>query len=426
MAKDVYQRLRRHLDNLPGGYPSTESGVELRILRRLFTPEEAELALKLTVIPEPGPVVARRAKQPLEQVTPMLDDMAKKGLIFRYEYKGQVMYMAAQYVIGIWEYHVNDLDPELIKDMNEYIPHLFKPEDWQKAPQLRTIPVERSLTPQHEVTHYEAAEELVRAQKKFLVAPCICRREHEMIGEGCDKPQESCLVFGAGVDYYEANGLGRRIDMEEALAIIKQAAASPATGILRCRLRSVLDVALATPASLACRTPCLPAAGCAGFYEYVCRDGLERSRQAVYGELDPEWDIYQQVEHIFRSGLKFALKQPQYIALYLNVASAGMSEFADRMSREVESFTAGHLKKLLRKGINEGKVRPDIDVNLAAFLINSLYIMFLASLASRHFQIRMKVYLEIKGRLTARNLEQHLSTTIEQIHTVLRPAPPAV
>ncbi len=223
MAKDVYQKLRRHLDNLPGGYPATESGVELRILRRLFSSEEAELATKLTVIPEPGPVVARRAKRPLEELAPILDDMAGKGLIFRYEYKGKVMYMAAQYVIGIWEYHVNDLDPELIKDMNEYIPHLFTPDGWKKAPQLRTIPVARSITPQHEVMPFEAAEELVRAQKKFLVAPCICRREHDMIGEGCDKPEESCLVFGAGVDYYEGNGLGRRIDMEEALAIIKQA-----------------------------------------------------------------------------------------------------------------------------------------------------------------------------------------------------------
>lgn len=161
------------------------------------------------------------------------------------------------------------------------------------------------------------------------------------------------------------------------------------------------------------------------FYEYVCRDGLERSRQAVYGELDPEWDIYRQVEHIFRAGLKFALQHPQYIALYLNVASAGMSDFADRISREVESFTAQHLKKLLHKGIKDGVVRPDLDVNLAAFLINTLYIMFLASVASRHFQIRMKLYLEIKGKLTARNLEHHLTKTIEQIHTVLRPAPPA-
>ena len=223
MAKDVYQKLRRHLDDLPGGYPTTESGVELRILRRLFSPEEAELAMKLTVIPEPGAVVARRAKKPLEELTPLLDEMARKGLIFRYEYKSQVMYMAAQYVIGIWEYHVNDLDPELIKDMNEYIPHLFKPEDWQKAPQLRTIPVGRSLTPEHEVLHYEAAEELVRTQKKFLVAPCICRKEQHIKGQMCGKPMEVCLVFGWGADYYQRNGLGRVITLEETLDILRRA-----------------------------------------------------------------------------------------------------------------------------------------------------------------------------------------------------------
>ena len=49
---DVYRRLQKHIDELPVGYPATESGVELRILRRLFTPEEAEVALALSAIPE--------------------------------------------------------------------------------------------------------------------------------------------------------------------------------------------------------------------------------------------------------------------------------------------------------------------------------------------------------------------------------------
>ena len=38
---DVYQDLARHLDNLPAGFPRTETGVEIRILKRLFTPREA-------------------------------------------------------------------------------------------------------------------------------------------------------------------------------------------------------------------------------------------------------------------------------------------------------------------------------------------------------------------------------------------------
>jgi hypothetical protein len=32
-------RLREFLNNIPGGYPETESGVELRILEKFFTPE---------------------------------------------------------------------------------------------------------------------------------------------------------------------------------------------------------------------------------------------------------------------------------------------------------------------------------------------------------------------------------------------------
>jgi electron transport complex protein RnfB len=46
---DVYKRLATHLDNLPASFPATDSGVELRILKRLLTPEEAEAAMALIV-----------------------------------------------------------------------------------------------------------------------------------------------------------------------------------------------------------------------------------------------------------------------------------------------------------------------------------------------------------------------------------------
>ncbi|MBW1770279.1 MAG: hypothetical protein JRJ17_03805, partial [Deltaproteobacteria bacterium] len=139
------KKLAEHLDKLPGGFPSTETGVELRILRRLFTPEEAEFALRLTLIPEEPRVIARRARVTTEEASRRLEEMAGKGLIFRMGPKrGSTKYMASQYVIGIWEYHVDDLDEGLIRDMNEYIPTLMNVETWKKAPQLRTIPVGRS------------------------------------------------------------------------------------------------------------------------------------------------------------------------------------------------------------------------------------------------------------------------------------------
>ncbi len=59
---DVYRRLQRHLDKMPVGFPATDSGVELRILRRLFTPEEAEVGLLLSAVPEPLDRIHSRAK----------------------------------------------------------------------------------------------------------------------------------------------------------------------------------------------------------------------------------------------------------------------------------------------------------------------------------------------------------------------------
>ena len=83
MNQDVYERLARHLDQLPGGFPKTESGVELRILKRLFTEGEAELACHLTHLPEPAETIARRANRPVEELADRLQRMSLKGLIFR-------------------------------------------------------------------------------------------------------------------------------------------------------------------------------------------------------------------------------------------------------------------------------------------------------------------------------------------------------
>lgn len=221
--RDVFKLLAKHLDELPAGFPPTESGVELRILRRLFTEEEAEMALHLTLIPERAKSIAKRTGLSAENACELLSDMSLKGLIYRIDREGEEpKYMAAHFIIGIWEFHVNDLSPELIEDMEEYMPY-FVSEIWEKTPQLRTVPINQSIPVEHEILDYENAEHLVRSHKKFLVAPCICRRERKMIGEGCDKLEEACLVLGGGVEYYEKNGLGRRISLDETLAILKRA-----------------------------------------------------------------------------------------------------------------------------------------------------------------------------------------------------------
>ena len=82
MSSEIYQKLAEHLDRLPAGYPSTSSGVEIRILRRLFSPEEAEIALHLTLIAEEPRVIAYRAGIQVNEASKRLDEMDRKGLIF--------------------------------------------------------------------------------------------------------------------------------------------------------------------------------------------------------------------------------------------------------------------------------------------------------------------------------------------------------
>ncbi len=66
-------------------------------------------------MPEPVERIAKRVSLPAEELAEQLYQMSRKGLIFRADVPEGPRYMAAQYVVGIWEYHVNDLDEDLIR-----------------------------------------------------------------------------------------------------------------------------------------------------------------------------------------------------------------------------------------------------------------------------------------------------------------------
>ena len=221
--KDVYSRLALHLDDLPAGFPATESGVELRILKKLFSKEEATLALGLRMKPEPAAKIAKRLQIEAATLEPVLDKMSRKGLIFRARKGDLTLYMATQFVVGIWEYHVNDLSEELIRDVNEYVPVLLG-KTWaeMETKQLRVIPIAESVPAEASIMPYEEAATIIKSQSKIVVAPCICRTEQKMMGAGCDSPMEACFIFGVAAYYYEENGLGRSISQEEAMQLMQK------------------------------------------------------------------------------------------------------------------------------------------------------------------------------------------------------------
>ncbi|HSG15589.1 MAG TPA: 4Fe-4S binding protein [Anaerolineae bacterium] len=220
---DVYERLAEFLDTLPAGYPRTEDGRELKLLRTLFTPEEAEMAQQLTLIAEPARVIARRVKRPVDEVAEQLEGMARKGLVYSI-HRGDdpPEYMATQYAIGFFEFQVGRFDEEMASANSAFM-ETISPRWWEQMPQMRTIPVGESIPTGSTVMIYEEAENLVRSQDRLRVNPCVCRKQKKLLGQGCDKPLESCLAFGDAADYYERLGVGRAIDQEEALSILERA-----------------------------------------------------------------------------------------------------------------------------------------------------------------------------------------------------------
>ena len=198
--EDVYKKLAIHLDNTPSGFPETESGVELRILNQLFTKEEATLTLCLVLMLETVEAIAKRAGKDPKEIEPMLIEMGKKGLILHTNRNDVNTFMLLHFVVGIWEYQVNRLTKELIKDFNEYVPDLIKSQYKNKTQQLRVIPVAKAVNTELNIMDYEQVENIIRSQSKILVAPCICRKEHTIMDKGCDKISEACLIFGSGAD----------------------------------------------------------------------------------------------------------------------------------------------------------------------------------------------------------------------------------
>ena len=118
---EVYERLRERLDMFPQGFPKTESGVELEILERLFSPEEAEIGLSLRPYPEPVSTIAERMGGNEKKLGETLYDMSKRGLILRFKESEEVIYyFLAPWMVGIWEFQVKNLTQENIKLYENY------------------------------------------------------------------------------------------------------------------------------------------------------------------------------------------------------------------------------------------------------------------------------------------------------------------
>ena len=81
MVDQVYRELARKLDSIPPGFPATESGVELQLLARLYTQEEAAIVTVMSLTYETAGDIAARAAMDPDAAYELLSGAARKGLI---------------------------------------------------------------------------------------------------------------------------------------------------------------------------------------------------------------------------------------------------------------------------------------------------------------------------------------------------------
>jgi len=219
--RDVYKKLAKKLDSMPQGFPATDDGLELKILRKIFTPEDAETAIKLKPMPETAEQIARRFGKPVEEMRAKLDAMAEKGQIGSFTIKGKQRYMFVPYVLGVYEFQVKHLDEELAGMVEDYEPVYSQSLGGSKPAFGRVIPLNASIKAEASILSYEDMQGMIDKAKSFLLLPCICRRKKALLGEPCSHPEETCLAFSReenAFDYF--HHAGRIISREEAEEVL--------------------------------------------------------------------------------------------------------------------------------------------------------------------------------------------------------------
>ncbi len=227
----VYTQLQQHLDSQAVGFPVTKSGVEIKILKHIFTPGEAEIACFLDYRLEPLETIYPRVEHlvgsagDLEKI---FQGMQKKGGIESKIKNGEKQYCNAPLVVGMYEFQNYRLTPEFIKDFNAYTSDKNYGIDFisTELPQMRTIPVAKSIHPEHHVSTFDEVTTLLQEAKKgpFVIVECICRKKKSVGGKFCKKTnrKETCLAIGDMAQMTLDCGYGREITRDEAMSIIEQ------------------------------------------------------------------------------------------------------------------------------------------------------------------------------------------------------------
>ena len=221
---DVYRRLATRLNEMPHGFPPTESGVELKILEKIFSEDDASLALKLRNIPEAAVAISERIGVSQTELVPRLDLMAEKGQIGRFRWGETTFYLLMPFVVGIYEFQMYRIDRELAELFEEYAPTLMGTLGGFAPAMARVVPIHEAIENRGEILPFEDITKIIEDSQSFVENDCICRKERSLLGDPCSHTRTACLAFSREENAFNAFPLGgKRLTKDEAKKLLSNA-----------------------------------------------------------------------------------------------------------------------------------------------------------------------------------------------------------
>jgi len=215
----VYERLADQLDALPNGFPRTESGVEIRLLKKIAAPDEAWLAGQLGRKMESAGEIASRTGLSEPEVTERLREMLRRSLVRTEKHDGVRRYRLSPFLVGIYEAQLGTIDHELAHLMEQYMMLQGAKGILGPYPAVhRVVPAQQAVKTEW-ILPYDDVRALLMEMKSFIARDCICRTEQDLLGDRkCDFPVKNCLAFSPIEGAFGPFGISR----DEALAILDE------------------------------------------------------------------------------------------------------------------------------------------------------------------------------------------------------------
>ena len=199
MANDHYERLAKALDALPCGFPETPSRVELLLLKKGFTEEEAELTGYMSRKYETIDEIAARSGMSADKVKKLLRGLLPRELVRKRVVDKHEQYRLGPFIVGWYEALMegpmrNDL--EFVQLFEQYMREGGGERINSPRPGVMgVVPVRGSLKPEL-LQPYDDIDAHFARHERFGLTDCVCRLERNLLGSKCSKPVKRCGFVG--------------------------------------------------------------------------------------------------------------------------------------------------------------------------------------------------------------------------------------